>query len=523
MLTSRRICAAVLGIFFTLAPLATGFFSLVRHLRRLELIGGTVASSQRPERITYISPIDEPRIDTPSGRAHAHSSFDILFTLHEGNQDVKLTLEPNDDIIPDGATITYLNGAGEVERTVPLVKKENKVFKGHSWLRDEKGWYMVGWARIMIVRDGKDPLFKGAFTIHHDGHHIDFRKSFLNDHRNVDLDMVDLWAGDSEMIAFRDSDMGSDLALEKRNANANSTAMCPSDRLSFNSHPNNPVNQMIMEPRPRKNGFWTGGVEMFGDLPYVGRRGITKRQNLDDDWGGSGNGAGVNLQNTIGSTMGCPTTRKVALIGVATDCTYTGAFESEEEARHNVIQTVNAASNLYESTFNITLGLAQLTISNADCPTTAPSSAKWNLRCEDSNGRNLATIDDRLSLFSEWRGERPDDNLAMWTLMTTCETGSSVGLAWLGQLCKTTSTPNSDDGKFVSGANIVAKSAMEWKVLAHEIGHTMGAVHDCTAETCTGTTMETSQCCPLAAGSCSAGGRFIMNPSTSDQIQRFSA
>lgn len=136
-----------------------------------------------------------------------------------------------------------------------------------------------------------------------------------------------------------------------------------------------------------------------------------------------------------------------------------------------------------------------------------------------------ATIDSRLSMFSQWRGEgaRKDDGLALWTLMTTCETGSSVGLAWLGQLCKSSVTTNSDDGSFVSGANIVAKTPMEWKVLAHEIGHTMGAVHDCTSDTCTGTTMQASMCCPLNKGTCNAGGGFIMNPSTSDKIQAFSA
>jgi hypothetical protein len=444
-----------------------------------------------------------------------------LFTLHDKTQDVRLTLEPNDDLISDGAKIEYLNGAGEVVRSEPLVKKDNKVFKGRSWLRDDKGWYMVGWARIMIVRDGAEPLFKGAFSINHNAHHIDFRKSFLKDHRNVDLDAVDLLAGDSEMVVFRDSDMSTRMALQTRNEPSNST-MCPADRLSFNNHPSNPVNRMILEPRPNKAGI-LGGMDIFGDIPYIGRRGITKRQNLDDDWGGVGNSAGVNLQSTIGNTRGCPTTRRVALMGVATDCTYTGAFDSEEEARRNIIQLVNTASDLYERTFNITLGLSQLTMSNADCPAEAPSSAPWNLRCEDSSGTVLATIDQRLSMFSEWRGQRSGDGLALWTLMTTCETGSSVGLAWLGQLCKSTTTTNSDDGAFVSGANVVAKSQMEWKVLAHEIGHTMGAVHDCTAETCTGNTMQMSQCCPLTANSCDAGGGFIMNPSTSDQIQAFSS
>lgn len=227
-----------------------------------------------------------------------------------------------------------------MERTELLVRSENKVFKGRSWLRDDKGWYMVGWARIMVVRDGRDPLFKGAFSINHDAHHIDFRKTIRKDHRKLDPS-VDL-SGDSGMIVFRDSDMSSGLVLQTRDVDVNST-MCPSDRLSFNNHPENAINKMILEPRT--SGTW-GGIDLFGDVPFLGRRGITKRQtSLDDDsaYGGFGNSAGVNLQNTIGSTKGCPTTRRVALIGIATDCTYTGAFDSEDEARENIIDLVNTA------------------------------------------------------------------------------------------------------------------------------------------------------------------------------------
>jgi hypothetical protein len=156
-------------------------------------------------------------------------------------------------------------------------------------------------------------------------------------------------------------------------------------------------------------------------------------------------------------------------------------------------------------------------VSRENCPGTPPDGSKWNVPCSGNT-----TIEDRLNLFSEWRGQRADDNLALWTLLTTCETGSSVGLAWLGQLCIGEATTNSDDGSFVSGANVVAKTSTEWKVIAHEIGHTMGAVHDCTADTCAGNQAAASMCCPFSTTACDAGGNYIMNPSTSEQIQDFS-
>lgn len=57
----------------------------------------------------------------------------------------------------------------------------------------------------------------------------------------------------------------------------------------------------------------------------------------------------------------------------------------------------------------------------------------------------------------------------------------------------------------------------------HETGHTFGAVHDCTSETCAdGNTVNSQQCCPLSSNACDAGQKYIMNPSTGDGITAFS-
>lgn len=88
-------------------------------------------------------------------------------------------------------------------------------------------------------------------------------------------------------------------------------------------------------------------------------------------------------------------------------------------------------------------------------------------------------MNDRLNSFSRWRGERSDDGLAAWTLLTTCTQSSVVGLSWMGLLCNTGAGSGG-----VAGTNVVARTSFGWRVYAHEIGHTFGAVHDCTSDTC---------------------------------------
>lgn len=113
--------------------------------------------------------------------------------------------------------------------------------------------------------------------------------------------------------------------------------------------------------------------------------------------------------------------------------------------------------------------------------------------------------------------------MAMWMLLTTCETGNYVGLAWLGQVCKYSASIKTTDNVSVSGALVVARTSDEWRVIAHEIGHMFGANHDCLPDRCPGGQYTAaSKCCPLSTSQCSAGGRYMMNPTTSEQITDFS-
>jgi hypothetical protein len=408
--------------------------------------------------------------------------------------------------------VSYLQPDGSLSVSQPIDRSEYRVFKGQTVIQRYPGaeWENVGWARVMVQRDGERPLFEGAFRVDGDHHHIQTRSNFMQVKHS--LDPVPEERSDEYMVVWRDSDIigafseddDGFLHTELKRDNGEEPS-CSADGLRFNSDVDHPVYRAMLK---REDKFWGS----------VSTRSIFGRQ-IDGQLGG--NSAGINLTSNIGQTAGCPSTRKVALVGVATDCTYTSQFANDSAVRSNIIQVINAASTQYEDSFNITLGLRNLTVSNASCPSTAQASAPWNVGCSDS-----VSIQDRLNLFSAWRGDRGDNN-AYWTLLSTCATGSAVGLAWLGQACVTTSqvaSAGSGGGnETISGANVVVRTSTEWQVVAHETGHTFGAVHDCTSQTCSdGTTVASQQCCPLSATTCDAGGAYIMNPSTGSNIQKFS-
>lgn len=450
--------------------------------------------------LSSVSRIEDAVIQTPSHRVHAHSSFDVTF-LH-GNQKVRLSVEPNHDLFSGDATVQVLGADGSVRRVQPIERRGHRVFKGDSFVQVEgrSEWRHVGWTRINVRRDGDKPIFDGVFTIYGDNHHVQTKSSYRQTAVTGDPDIGgdDDDDDDEYMVVWRDSDIQA-TTHDGLKRDLGELTRCGSDDLLYNRDENNIVYRTMNEPGRDMTPWQMSPKLLFG-------------RQVDNIPGG--NGAGVNLVNSIGSTEGCPDTRKVALVGIATDCTYTGALGSEEAVTEHVIQMVNSASELYERTFNISLAIQNLTISEAPCPNTPPSSAPWNTPC--SSGIN---IDNRLSLFSQWRGQWQDTN-AYWTLLTTCGTGQAVGLAWLGAVCQQGSTTR--DNETSASANVVVRTPNEWLVFAHETGHTFGAVHDCISETCSDGSVERQQCCPLSSSSCDARAQFVMNPSTGRGITQFS-
>ncbi|KAK3683735.1 Metallo-peptidase family M12-domain-containing protein [Podospora appendiculata] len=469
------------------------------------LVQSATAHSVQRNPLTYVSRIDDAVIQTPSHRVHALSSFDISFFLHDRGQKIRLTLEPNHDILSEDATVQILGPDGKVIRVEPIDRLDHKIFKGTAFIRldGHTEWTNAGWARINVHQDGPKPIFEGAFKVDGDHHHIQTSKNYKMTSIPGDPEIEE--ADEEYMIVWRDSDLvgavqgqGHQDEKEELKRSLASTG-CSADELLYNRDETNLVYRGVDDAEGTTPWAQINPMHLFG-------------RQIDGTAGG--NGAGVNLADTIGSTAGCPTTRKVALVGIATDCTYTKLLGSEEAARKNIIQQVNSASQLYEGTFNISLGIQNLTISASDCPSTASADAPWNVGCSSS-----VTITNRLNLFSAWRGKQTDAN-AYWTLLTTCNTGAAVGLAWLGQVCQAGSQISGDET--IAAANVVVRTSTEWLVFAHETGHTFGAVHDCTPQTCGDGSVTKQQCCPLSGSSCDAGADFIMNPSTASGITNFS-
>lgn len=154
--------------------------------------------------------------------------------------------------------------------------------------------------------------------------------------------------------------------------------------------------------------------------------------------------------NSIGSTDGCPSEREIALIGIATDCSYTADFDSSEDLVQALVTMVNTASEVFESAFNIALSFHNLTIQEEECPTSPTSEEPWNANCAAGN------LNFRLRAFSEWRATLRNDENAYWTLMTGCPTASEVGVSWVGQLCDSERS-----------TNIVARTSNQWQVFAY--------------------------------------------------------
>jgi len=362
---------------------------------------------------------------------------------------INLFLRPSENLFHPEAKIRYGDGSTE-----PLRAEDWRLYTGDvvdpRW-KDRLLWEetsgsrdgeinqqaIIGTARIMVLHPGSmelHPIFEGVFNINGVNYNV-----LTKEHYNRVKTAKDIVADDlGDMVVFRNADAWHDADPSVLAQQAFSS--CSHDALPFNSNASHPV----------LSGFDTS----------TSLDGLFKRQRGDT----GGVAPSRNYADSIGDTSGCPSTNQVVYMGVALDCNYINAYGSTERAREQILTVWNQISALYRSTFNISLGIVELVVQNLTCPTQSQEGSEWDVSCDAG-----LTLDQRLSLFSRWRGDRGDDGVGLWHLMSACPTDTEVGVAWLGTLCQTTA--NLQSGSYVSGTGISTATRTEWSLVAHEIGH----------------------------------------------------
>ena len=140
--------------------------------------------------------------------------------------------------------------------------------------------------------------------------------------------------------------------------------------------------------------------------------------------------------------------------------------------------------------FNVTLGLRKVVVMNSSV--TLP----FNQPCSDAY-----LINNRLSDFAYFRGKNAtSDDAGLCHLMSTCNSGSIIGLAYTGGICTRGTYPLSPTSPlYVSGVAISTVFDQEWLVVAHETGHNFGAYGASLArKRCARLTMAAAQACACA-------------------------
>ena len=222
----------------------------------------------------------------------------------------------------------------------------------------------------------------------------------------------------------------------------------------------------------------------------------------------------LSKRSSIPVKQGCPLAKKVLYTEAVMDCTYIQRYGNVETAQNNVITAWNSVSAIYERTYNIYIGLLEIT-PLPTCETDLSKATKFNRECSSSY-----TINQRLNDFSFWRGDASGMKLSdagLFHLMSNCSTGSTIGIAWINMVCTTDVYEQKKNGApsdYVSGTGVTTVSKYEFMTVSHEMGHNFGAIHDCTTSNCEncGYSSSCPNCCPCSDCDCQNG--FIMNPTS---------
>ncbi|KAG0304317.1 hypothetical protein BGZ97_001551 [Linnemannia gamsii] len=372
---------------------------------------------------------------------------------------------------------------------------------------------VAGWARMMVEHDPSNPdevVLRGAFMVNGDTYHVTTRQHYHVQKRSDDAVPHSFQQlSDNSMVIFRDSDLYNPnrYLKAKRGLHVEETT-CGSDTMlnrtaayieATSSHE-------YYYPPDRTSTIPMAAFDASSSWTDILAAPMSKR------------GVAIKVAGPNPVPAGCPQNRLVNYMGVAADCSYVRNYGGAAGARKQIFADFNTASGIYESTFNVALGVIALNIKTDNCPATPVSGEEWNQDCTAAY-----TIDQRLSDFSRWRGQggRDSDGAGLWHLMTKCNSGPVVGIAWTKALCQMKSqSQNGGQGlQYTAGTGVSSITPNEWMVVSHEVGHGFGAIHDCTTGSCPAAA---GQCCPLSDTVCDAGAQFIMNPSEQTPTKVFS-
>ncbi|KAG0142973.1 hypothetical protein CROQUDRAFT_109509 [Cronartium quercuum f. sp. fusiforme G11] len=494
----------------------------------------------------------------PSNLIHNDS---ILLRFSVSSTHFSLSLRPTPNLIHPNATIKYhtvdpTTGITTIE-TKSLLPEDVLAYTG--WVIDEShinDWWseelssvertpdwsstysdkrVLGWARILIhdtskmsnENDLNQLSWEGSFEVNGEVWNVKPIDNFIKTKGFKDFNPIPIHSHHrGGLIAWKESqsnDFIHDENFTQNYQNSNSTQTCGHDQLDFNVDPLHEVYQSTSQQQDQQLYFSppfnrlptiTNFMQsILGTIPTYRPINLVKRQSSDIS--GLGN-MSSNFASSIGLTTGCPIGPKVVFIGVAADCTYVNKHGNQDSARTSILNNINSASALYLKTFNVSIGVVELNVQSPICPITPQNDLPWNVGCPES-GPNGLDLNQRLSVFSQWRGKKGgSDGAGLWHLMTNCSSGTEVGVAWLGQLCQVDSV-DGKNGQITSGTGVTASSSNEWAVMAHEIGHNFGAIHDCVS----GCSL-TEACCPLEASSCDTNSHYLMAPVSTKNASVFS-
>lgn len=214
-------------------------------------------------------------------------------------------------------------------------------------------------------------------------------------------------------------------------------------------------------------------------------------------------------------SSGCPVNRKTLLVGIVADCNYVRAFQGNRgKVQTSIINEFSLVSAIYEKSFNINLGILSIDLM-MECD---PDENSWNSVCRPKH-----LLGEQMSKFSYYReGLRKD--AGVYHLVTDCLHTEVVGIAWLNQVCRTNHFVSGRD--WVSGTSASTLIKNHFAVIAHEIAHNLGAIHDCDKDSCLtcDAAKGNCECCPCGIGGrCDCKDKFIMSPgSGSVDVREFS-